>query len=1122
MQIKAHFHPVLRAQSREKGWLTKTMLVMRLTGILLFGAVLHVSAASYGQTVTYSAQGAPLTKVFAAVEKQTGYVFFYDKQDLLGTVPVTVALKDVSLTAALQAILKDEPVTFDIQGNTIAITRVIREPKGKDTTSHAGKVPDVTGTVSDETGEPLSGASIKLANGDYVGITDAKGRFTLKNIKSDATLVISYTGYAEKKVQVDGKANFKVTMSLATNKLDEAQVIAYGTTTQRMSTGDGTIVTAKEIEEQPVANPLAALEGRVPGLFITQTTGAPGGGFTVQIRGQNSILNGNDPFYVIDGVPYNSEIPTLPSNTSGLVNNTLQGGNPLNFINPSDIESIEVLKDADATAIYGSRAANGAILITTKKGKPGVMKIDVNAYSGYTSPDHDIKLMNNRQYLTMRNEAFNNDGITPASTDYDVNGTWDSTRYTNWSKTLIDNTAQYSDAEGAVSGGSTSTQYLISGGYYHQITGFPRLLSGSGADDKASVHFNLNNISTDKKFKISLTSSYVSDVNTVQSVDFSSVRLTLSPDAPPLYNPDRSLDWAPLVPGQAGTWANPYANLYIGYRGVTSNLVANSIISYTVLPGLEIKASLGYNNTQTNEVQTYPTTSNDPGLNITSGNSNFNAINTHSWIIEPQANYKLHLGKGLLTALVGGSFHENISNVQTIAATGFVSDALLGDVQAASSTSIGSNSFQYKYEAAFGRLNYIWQDKYLVDFTARRDGSSRFGPGKQFADFGALGIGWIFTKESWLQHNLPFLSFGKLRGSYGTTGNDQIGNYQYLNLYSVNAFPYAGFQGIHPSSLFNPDLAWELTKKVEGGIEVGLLKDRVNAQISYYRNRSGNELLITPLSAVTGFGSVYSNLPALVQNEGLEVVINTTNIKTKNFSWISSFNYSMPSNKLIAYPGLSTSPYSSSFIVGKPLSIKRLFHYIGVNDSTGVYEFSDSKGTPTYSPSSTTDETSVINVNPKFYGGFGNSFQYKEFGLDILLQFVKKIGENMFGAYTEQPGTMYNEPTAYLNRWQKPGDEKKFEQFSQSYSSNASEALHYAQSSSFIYSDASFVRLKNLAISWQLPGNWRQKAHLDNCRVYFQAQNLITFTKYFGIDPESQGTGLPPMRVLTLGFQMKF
>ena len=499
-------------------------------------------------------------------------------------------------------------------------------------------------------------------------------------------------------------------------------------------------------------------------------------------------------------------------------------------------------------------------------------------------------------------------------------------------------------------------------------------------------------------------------------------------------------------------------------------------------------------------------------------------MNTHSWIIEPQLDYKLNIGKGIFTTLIGGTFLENNSSFQQMIATGFISDALLEDIQAASSVTPTSSAAQYNYQAIFTRLNYNWQDKYLLNVTARRDGSSRFGPDKQFGNFGAIGAAWIFSKEDFFHNSVPWLSFGKLRASYGTTGNDQIGDYQYLDLYTTTTYPYNNTQGIYPANLFNPQLAWEIDKKLEGGLELGFLNERILLQASYYRNQSGNQLVQTPVSSVTGFFSTPANLPAVVQNSGGEFILTTVNIKSKNFSWSTTINLTIPRNKLVSFPGLASSPYAGTFIEGQSISILHVYHLIGVNDTTGIFQYASAKGVSTSNPNPSTDRNTIIDMTPKYYGGMQNSFVYKGFSLDFFFQFSKRIGENILYGYNQMPGTMVNQPVDVLDRWQQPGDKAPYQQYSQNFSSKVYKARNpfNQKQSDAQFGDASFIRLKNLAISWQFPEPLKHKLHLENCRVFFQGQNLFIVTKYFGIDPESQGTGLPPLRVLTGGIQIGF
>lgn len=1095
----------------------KFLLVMKLTTLLLIITLLQVSAKSFSQ-INVKASNAQLATVLKSVEKQSGYLFVYNANQIqLGT--VTADLKNATIEETLVAFFRDKPITYQIvDKNIVLLPKKQEEPSLYDRIKEKIKAElaqvTVSGKVQDETGSPLAGVTVRIKDSQTATITDNKGFYTLTVPNENSILTFSYVGYETQELKAkDIVTGSTITLKATQTNLREVVVNkGYYDEKREFLTGNVGTVTAKEIATQPVSNVLQALEGKIPGLIITQATGTPGGSFTVQIRGQNSF-NGSDPFYVIDGVPYDSKL------AGSIVNSALHGGSPLNFINPYDIEKIEVLKDADATAIYGSRAANGAILITTKKGQAGAMRVNLSMNSGVSSPSREIQLLNTQQYLAVRHQAFKNDGIMPGSGDYDVNGAWDTTRNTNWIKELVQKPAPYTNIQTSVSGGNTNTQYLVGLGYDRLGTTAPTLLAGDGKDTKVSTHFNVQSVSPNGKFSIALSGSFLSDNNNTQQQDFNYTAVTLPPDAPALYNPDGSLNWQPLSPGQSGTWTNPLSILYGRYKGVTTNLVGNTVLGYKILRNLEIKTSLGYTNTQTDEINTQPTTIYDPGYHVTSGNSNFNEMNSHSYIVEPQINYNLILGKGILNVLAGASFNENIQTVKGFSASNFISDQLLENIQAAGSLSTSSNYQQYKYSAIYARANYTLEDKYVLNLTARRDGSSRFGPGKQFGNFGALGAAWLFSKERFISDNLTFLSFGKLRASYGTTGNDQIGNYQFLDLYSPYSNPYGGLQALSVGNLFNPNLAWELDKKLEFGLELGFLKDRINFEASYYRNRSGNELGTTPISTVTGYSYILTNLPAVIQNSGLELILNTVNIKTNNFSWSSSFNMSVPRNKLLSFPNLAQSSFASRYVVGQPLNIVKVYHMIGVNDATGLYQFTDIKGNPTYKPSGTTDKTSIVNLTPQYTAGFSNTIRYAGLTLDVFFQFTKQTGKNLFGAYPAEAGTMYNVPTAFLDAWQQPGDRATYQKFT---TGAFFSTYSNARSSDFAYSDASYIRLKNVSLAWDLPQKWRRNIGIQNCSIFTHMENLLTFSHYVGVDPESQNYGTPPYRTITFGFQVTF
>jgi TonB-linked SusC/RagA family outer membrane protein len=1097
--------------------------VMRLTALLVTVACIQVSAHSYSQTVSFSGKNVPLQAVFASIEKQTGLSFFFNYALMKDTKPVTLEVKNVSLEDALEAALKDQGLDFYKMGKTIFIIKKQVAANVSDGLASNTRQVDVKGRVTNQSGESLVGATVSVKNGKRATLTDEKGFFEFKSLPLGATLEITYLGYQKKDVAIEGTGIIAVELKLADNQLDETQVIAYGQTTQRMSTANITMVKGDDIDKQPIDNPLLGLEGRVPGLFISPLSGLPGEGIRIQIQGQNSLSQGNDPLYVIDGVPYISELLTTNLGGqysplhSGAVGGGIVYGNPLSYINPNDVESVEVLKDADATAIYGSRAANGAILITTKKGKIGKTKGSVNFQNGYGGVTRMLKLMNTSEYLQMRHEALQNDGIiSPAATDYDINGTWDTTRYTDWQKKLIGGTAQYTNLSGTLSGGSVNMQYLVGGTYHRQTSVYP----GEFADEKASLHFSLTSHSLDEKFKFQLTGSYMIDKNLLPNQDLTSYSIQIPPDAPALYKSDGTLNWQ-LLPSGDATFHNPLAYLYATYQNKTNNLIGNAVLSYRILPGLEVKANLGYTNLQTNELSKFTLLYSDPAGQAAGAAARlaaYNLGNVNSWIIEPQANYKLLFGNNRVEALFGASVQQNNGDGKALTGYGYNSDVLLADMFSAAALLVSSTTqYAYKYSGLFARLNYDWKAKYIIDLTARRDGSSRFGAANQFHDFASAGVGWIFTQEDIIRKSLPFLSFGKFRGSYGITGNDQIGDYQFMDLYSsVNAgAAYQGAAGLMPTGLTNPYLQWEVTKKMQIGIELGLLKDRIVLTANFVHNRSSNQLLGINLPIIAGFTFIPANVPAIVQNTAGEFVLNTTNMKGAKFEWRTSINLTIPQNKLIAYYGQPTSAY----IVGKPLRFTRAYHFMGVNPTTGVYQFSDIHGNVTNTPNSRVDNYVILNTAfPKYYGGIQNSLRYQNFSLDFLIQIASKILKNYnFG--TIVPGSnRANQPTSVVKRWQKTGDVTTIQRYNSNYSLSAS--LNRVLQSDAGYSDAKYARLKNLVLAYQFSKEVVQKLKIQGIRIYVQGQNLLTITKFYGLDPETGNVSLPPLRIITFGLQM--
>lgn len=1095
--------------------------IMKITAFILLAFCLQVAAKTKAQgNITLKEKGASIIKVMTEVQRQTGYDFLVTSETINRAKPIDIEVKDAPLSQVLEIVFKNQPLTYTIKDKLITI-RLKAENKvsSSQNISSTGDPVTVSGKVTDENGQPLVGANVKVKGSNAGVTTDNEGRFTLNNVDPNATLEISFVGHETQTLSVKGKTVFTVALGQKVGTLDETVVIGYGTTTKRFNTGNVSSVKASDIEKQPINNPLLALQGRIPGMEITQSTGLPGSGIVVQIRGQNSISQGNYPLYIVDGVPYVSyNLPNLGEilgSSGGVPGIGSVSGNPLSYLNPGDIESIEVLKDADATSIYGSRGANGVVLITTKKGKVGKTKLNVNAQTGWGKVTRKLKLLNTRQYLEMRREALRNDGITPSISNSPDLLVWDTTSFTDWQRVLIGGTMRFNNIQGSISGGSENNQFLLGGSYHKETTVFP----GNFGDRKASINFNFNNSSLNKKFKVLLSGNYTVDNNNLSGFDPTSLTTTLAPNAPALYNSDGSLNWA-LNPSGSSTWTNPITYLLRKFKSHTNNLVSNATLNYQISKNIEIKSSLGYNNIQTNESHTVPLTYYNPAFWATAQRNATYANNSiRSWIIEPQVSYDKQIWKGRLNLLLGTTFLETTSNGEILSGRGFNSDLVLEDKKSAATVTVSSSiNSKYKYNAFFGRINYNIKDKYLINLTARRDGSSRFGPENRFHNFGAIGIGWIFSEENIILRDLPFISYGKVRCSYGTTGNDQIGEYSFYDLYySTNStFPYQGTNGLLINNLFNPELAWEETRKLEAGFELGLFKDKILLTSSFYLNRSSNQLTSYTLPFTTGFTSVNKNLEASLQNSGWEFTLSTVNVNTKSIRWTSSVNLTINRNKLISVDSAIGDFYTRS--VGRSLNGNFVYRFSGVDAATGIYQVADVHGNPTLTPDNLNDATVFVDLNPKFYGGFQNTVIFKGIQFDFVAQFVKQIGNNYF--FGNNPGlARFNQPITVLDRWQKPNDNVTI----QKYSSNSSinQQFNNAKSSDAAFTDASFIRLKNISISWQLPEKWRNKIRLQNCRVYIQGQNLLTITDYEGMDPETRSVNsLPPLRILTTGLQI--
>ena len=1001
----------------------------------------------------------------------------------------------------------------------------------------------ITGRVRNASNDPIEGVIVAEKGTKLITSTNEKGQFEIRVNNPYSILQFNAINMEPLEISLAGKKNITVFLTARVNKLDEVQVIAYGISTQRFNVGSITKITSEEIGKQAVSNPLSSLQGKVPGLVITSTSGIPGASINVQIRGQNT-LNPNlsslapidNPLYIIDGVPYapqNGNINQFPSvaapGISDILNNSYGGISPFSNINPADIESIEILRDADATAIYGSRGGNGVILITTKKGKPGKTSFNLNISKGISVIGHTMPMMNTKQYLEMRREAFTNDGITPNLILYDPGYapdllSFDTGKYTDWKKMFFGNTAQNTVINTFISGGTANTQFHLGAGYHRDTYIFP----GDYSDNRASFSFNLHHLSPDQKLFLDFSSNYSYDKNNSSGSPNLLSAYTLEPNYPSLIDDQGNLIWKYKDILFDGAYAgfNPFAYLKEKYNIQNNTLNGNLQLGYQLIKGLTLRTSIGYNTFNSKEYYGNPESAQNP-YNNPIATARFGDNNYNTWIVEPQIEYKNKIEKNFFSILVGGSLQKNSNYRSEINGSGYINDDLIESVSGAPARTATDAYNEYKYAALFGRLNYRWNNKYIINLNARRDGSSRFGPNKQFGNFGSIGAGWLFTEEQIIKRGIPFLSYGKLRGSFGITGSDAIPDYQYISRWAPTNYHYQDDIGYTPQNLYNPDFSWATTKKLEFGIEFGFLKDKILISSTWYRNRSGNQLITYQLPNQTGFSNVIENWGAVVQNSGFELLLQSSNIRNKQFVWNVAFNMTIPKNKLLSFPNMEKSSYSTTYVIGQSLSVLNKFKYAGVNDTTGIFQFLNANGELTYSPDYSSggkynDFLNIGNLDPKFYGGLQNTFIYKGIQLDVFIEFRKQLGVNYLSQiYSFVPGWEYNQPVDLLTRWKSSGDNSNVQQFTSQYSQAAQAARESFLYSSGVYSDASYIRFKTISLSYTFPGVLTKKLKIENFRLYATAQNLFTITGYKGNDPETQNFyGVPPLRTLSCGIHL--
>jgi TonB-dependent starch-binding outer membrane protein SusC len=1017
----------------------------------------------------------------------------------------------------------------------------------------------VSGKVtSQEDGSPLPGVNVVVKGTSTGTVTDNDGGYTINISSNDNVLVFSFIGLVTQEVMVGAKSVVDVSMSNDIKQLSEVVVVGYGTQLKQDLTGNIASVKGEVLQNIPVPTFEQALQGRAAGVHIEAGNGKLGQGVKVRIRGSSSVSADNQPLYVVDGIPITSQSQSTTSAET----------NPLTDINSSDIESIQILKDASASAIYGSRAANGVVLITTKRGKTGKTSFTLGYQTGVSEATNKREWLNTAEYVELFREARNNSatlGIPTSSvtslenrfTRYAAGNraAWEdpsSPAYTDtyWEDEVF-RTGGINQIDLSASGGNDKTKFFVSGTWSDQkgilvrndlerISG--RLNLDHQASEKLAIGINFSLTKTDN-FRLSDDNAFSTPMQIV----------ALAPMTP-VIDPrtglvSGALDLSTGIPnGNFPTYYNPLIDVFYNDRltRVYRNL-GTFYASYDITPQFKFRSELGYDLLNQHEERYFARESfRNTGQINGSGTDTWTQIfnyTTNNFIQYTQSFNEVHN----LEAVAGLSYQQSNRDAASLSGVQFPSNSFRELSTAATITGATSNETAFSFLSYFARANYKFNNKYLIGLSGRVDGSSRFGEGNKFGFFPAASLGWVITEESFLSNN-SVVEFLKLRASYGLTGNAEIGNFAALGLYTGGS-GYAGVGGQSPLQLPNDNLKWEQTTQTDIGIDFGLFNGRITGEVDYYIKNTSDLLLNVNLPGSSGYSTQIQNIGEL-ENKGFEVVINSENI-VGNFRWSTNVNFSRNRNKITNLNGqVIEGSFLSRAVEGEPIGIFFGPEYAGVDASNGdaVYFLNrtpsqdELNGGDAYLLENQFGDqyiTNNVNIaelvkvgdpNPDFIAGMTNNFSFKGIDLSILFQGV--FGYDVYnggGKFMTANGDFFDNQTRdQLDRWQNPGDITNVPQ-ARLFGANGT-----AESSRYVY-EAGFVRLKTVTLGYNIPTSITNRLKLSRARVYASAQNLLTFTNYEGWDPEvnadtyasniNQGIDFysaPQARTITFGVTLGF
>jgi TonB-linked SusC/RagA family outer membrane protein len=1083
---------------------------MKLTIMLIFVFNFQLLASNvYSQgKVTLNLPSANFKQVISEIEKKTSYRFVFSERKIPAGKYTDLNVVNREVPGLIKQLLDGTSFTYQqLPNNLIAIVPV--GVSDKDIANLADV--EVTGTVTTKNSEPIPGVSVAVVGSAKGTQTDALGNFKL-SVPVNSTLRFSFVGYVSKDVKVSAENN-KLSIQLLENEkeLNEVVVVGYGTQRKRDITGSTSSISKESLKDLVLTSTEQAVRGQAAGVHMTPSSSAPGGNASVRIRGGNSISAGNEPLYVVDGFPIYND--TRASSTGVLGNG--QPSNVLASINPSDIESMEILKDASATAIYGSRGANGVILITTKRGKSGQANINFDAYYGVQKLSKKIDVLNAYDYAL----AVNADNVRRGRQPYIANPElFNPAVYgqgTDWQNEAF-RTAPTRSYSLSLSGGDDKTKYAVSGNYFTQ----DGILLGSDFE-RGSVRVNLDrNLTAKLKLGLSFSSSQTKNnqARTDTDLDNNNIGAVTSvlyaPPTQAVYAADGSYNR--FRAADNNFYVNPIASL-LEIKNLSKNnrTLGNVFLDYKITNDLVLKVSFGADQINVKEEYYNPASIQDAGITAKARIGNIQSFN---WLNENTLTYtKTFATKHNFTALVGYTRQRLTSESVTAGSEKFITDILqdnsLGNGAIVNSPSSGVS--QWSLESYLARINYAYDNKYLLTLTGRSDGSSRFGEGKKYALFPSGSVAWRVSEEEFMKTQ-RVISNLKLRMSYGATGNNEIPQYRSLAALGSANYPIGGTitNGLAPSRVPNPDLRWETTTQFDAGIDLSLFSDRISIVADYYNKRTKDLLLDVLIAGNTGYQTSLQNIGS-AQNRGVELALNTVNFDS-DFKWRSSFNITFNKNKVLdlggdverpSGGGSSSKQITTTGIlrVGEPVGIFYGYVTDGLFQTPaevtagiaagqagvqlGDRRFKDVNGDGKFTAA---DRTILGYAQPKFFYGFSNTFAYKNVDLNVLINGVR--GNSVLNLNINAE-TDVNAPDS-KNRWTPTNTNTDVPR------STITTTLTNKQ-----IEDGSYLRIQNISLGYNLPAQILKKTFVSSLRVYTSLQNYFTFTKYKGYNPDVSSFG---------------